>query len=194
MVSIMKSSSKDILDEIIHIYDDLRNNNIILVHHGAFTQDIILSLLSLTKERLMFVRDKKIVRKKLLNVLIECLQNITRHASREDLDGDYASILLIGSNEENYFVITGNVINNKEKEALTKKIEKINLMDPEGLNELYRDIISQGNFSEKGGAGLGLIDMAKRSGQKLQYSFNSMEKELTFFTLETNIKRALNEQ
>ena len=66
MVPIMKSSSRDILDDIIHIYDDLRNNNIILVHHGAFTQDIILSLLSLTKERLMFVRDKKIVRKKSL--------------------------------------------------------------------------------------------------------------------------------
>ena len=194
MVPIMKSSSRDILDDIIHIYDDLRNNNIILVHHGAFTQDIILSLLSLTKERLMFVRDKKIVRKKLLNVLIECLQNITRHASREDLQGDYASILLIGSNDDNYFVITGNVINKNEEKSLTEKIEKINGMDAEGLNDLYRDIISQGNFSEKGGAGLGLIDMAKRSGQKLRYNFNPIDENLTFFTLETNIKRILNEQ
>lgn len=189
----MNLSSKNILNEIIYIYEDLRKNNIILVHHGNFSQDIILSLLSLTKERLMFIKDKKIVRKKLLNVLIECLQNITRHASKEDLNNNFASILLIGSNNENYFVITGNVINNKEKENLNRKIEEINQMDIQGLNELYRQIISKGSFSEKGGAGLGLIDMAKRSGQKLKFKFDNINDEFTFFTLETNIKRELNE-
>ena len=185
----MDLKGENILKEIIHIYDDLKKNRVLLMHHGDFSQDIIMSMMSLTKERLMFLEDKKVVRKRLLNVLIECLQNITRHAGKDDLEDVFNSILLIGYNDENYFVVTGNVIKSSEVEILEGKIKLVNSLDEEGLNGLYRDIISKGSFSNKGGAGLGLIDMAKRSGEKLKYKFNEIDKKFTFFTLETNIKR-----
>jgi hypothetical protein len=185
----MHVKSKNILEKIMNIYDDLKKNKILLVHHGDFSQDIIMSMLSLTKERLMFMDDKKIVRKRLLNVLIECLQNITRHASREDLKQHYSSILFIGYNDEYYYITTGNVIKSSDVSILKKRIKEVNSLDEEGLNQLYRSIISQGNFSSKGGAGLGLIDMAKRSGEKLTDKFDDIDDNFTFFTLETKIKR-----
>jgi hypothetical protein len=44
-------------------------------------------------------------------------------------------------------------------------------------------------ISEKGGAGLGLIDIAKKTGSKLSYQFKELNDEVSFFILTSTIKR-----
>ena len=46
---------------------------------------------------------------------------------------------------------------------------------------------NNGKLSEKGGGGLGLIDIAKKSRNKLQYSFKEIDDDYSFFTLTVNI-------
>ena len=43
--------------------------------------------------------------------------------------------------------------------------------------------MGNGKLSEKGGGGLGLIDIAKKSRNKLGYSFKEIDKDYSFFTL-----------
>ncbi len=49
-------------------------------------------------------------------------------------------------------------------------MEQINNLDKDGLKDLYKEIIKNTTISEKGGAGLGFVDMARKSGQPLEYS------------------------
>jgi len=57
------------------------------------------------------------------------------------------------------------------------------------LKELYKEIIKNTTISEKGGAGLGFVDMARKSGGKLEFEFPEMNTEYCFFCLKVNVPR-----
>jgi hypothetical protein len=46
-----------------------------------------------------------------------------------------------------------------------------------------------GRMSEKGGAGLGFIDIARKSGNKLDYEFKDINGKSTFFIINTKVSR-----
>jgi hypothetical protein len=59
------------------------------------------------------------------------------------------------------------------------------------LKSLYKEIIKGGSgLTNKGGAGLGFVDMARKSGQKLEYEFEELGEGLSFFSLKTTVPRA----
>ena len=77
---------------------------------------------------------------------------------------------------------TTNPIHNSDIDLLKKKIDRVNNKTREELKALYRDTITNGHFSPKGGAGLGFIEMAKTSGNNLEYSFRKISGEFSVYT------------
>ena len=65
----------------------------------------------------------------------------------------------------------------------------MNKHDSYALKELYKTTITNGEFSPKGGAGLGFIEMAKTTGSKLEYNFESLSKEYTLYTLRISMNK-----
>ena len=57
------------------------------------------------------------------------------------------------------------------------------------LTKLYKQQIREGRLSPKGGAGLGFIDIARKTGQKLIYSFLRVDDENSFFVLTSTVPR-----
>jgi hypothetical protein len=70
-------------------------------------------------------------------------------------------------------------------------LDEINSLDKDGLKSLYKEIIkSSSGLTDKGGAGLGFVDMARKSGQKLVYKFQDIDDQTSFFSLKTIVLRA----
>jgi hypothetical protein len=65
----------------------------------------------------------------------------------------------------------------------------VNQCNKEELKNLYQGILSDGELSEKGTAGLGMIDIARKSGQKLGYDFHPVNEKYSFYSLEAKISR-----
>ena len=59
-------------------------------------------------------------------------------------------------------------------------------MSKEELKEFYKKTLNNGQMSKKGGGGLGMIDIARKTGEKLDYNFLEIDNKVSFFTL--NIK------
>lgn len=177
------------------IYDlhlSMKNNNVVLVYEGDFTQATTKSILSMAERNLESSGEESGIKKRIFNVMVEALQNIVKH-SDEVQDGDskhHSAIFLIGNEESRYSIMSGNPIRNENVPALKKSLEKINGLDKEGLKELYKEIIKNTTISEKGGAGLGFVDMARKSGEKLEWSFVDVDAEFSFFCLKVNISRS----
>ncbi|MCA1746991.1 MAG: DUF6272 family protein, partial [Bacteroidales bacterium] len=85
------------------------------------------------------------------------------------------------SNEEIRLVTTNPVLN-EEVAILKERIEQVNNKSREELKAMYIDTITNGKFSTKGGAGLGFIEMAKTSGENLEYTFESINDHFSLFT------------
>jgi len=52
---------------------------------------------------------------------------------------------------------------------------------------LYKQVLTNGQVSDKGGGGLGIIDIAKKSGEKLDYGFMPVDDFNSFFSLNVSI-------
>ena len=174
---------------IENLFTEMNSRKLTLTYQGEFTQQITKSVLSMAEKSLESRGEESIVKRKVFNVMVECLQNIVKHSYKGENILDKA-IFLIGEVEEVYEISTGNFIETREIESLTAKIQEVNNLDKEGLKILYKEIIkSKDGLSERGGAGLGLVDIARKSGNKIQYSFNNYDATHSFFSLKTRISR-----
>lgn len=177
--------------------EDLRklmvDKKLILIYEGTITHDIMVSLTKLANSKLDALEEVFFIKKKIINVMVECLQNIVRHYEQENftpqLDPEiYSPVFLMGKRADEYILASGNPISNKDAEILNSKLENINEMEKGEIRKLYREIVQNMELSSKGGAGLGFLDMARRSGQKLQFGFESIDEHHSFFYVMTIIK------
>ncbi|WP_017733166.1 SiaB family protein kinase [Nafulsella turpanensis] len=174
---------------IYELHKTMLERNLILVYEGEFTQEITKSVLAMAERNMDSMGEESSIKRKVFNVMVECLQNIVKHS--EDLhakkENKPTAIFMIGKQEASYIITSGNPIKNEEVPKLRGKLEQINGLDKDGLKQLYKDIIKNTNLSEKGGAGLGFVDMARKSGQKLEFDFQEIDSNYSFFSLKTTI-------
>ena len=63
------------------------------------------------------------------------------------------------------------------------------LMSKEELKEYYKAVLNNGEMSLKGGGGLGMIDIARKTGEKLNFSFSPVDDTYSFFSLNIKISQ-----
>ena len=178
------------LDFAYQMYKTMKTNEINLVYEGEVTQEITKTFTSITEKSLEKSQESNSVQRKVFNVMVECLQNISKHAdSLDDDENERRGIVMVSHGESSYNIITGNVIKNEKVPELKANLEQVNSLDKKGLSDLYKKQMREGKISEKGGAGLGFIDIAKKTGSQLTYEFKRLNDEVSFFILTSTIKR-----
>lgn len=177
---------------IYELHKTMLAKNLILVYEGEFTQEITKSVLSMAERNMDSMGEESSIKRKVFNVMVECLQNIVKHGEDYNPQNEkkQTAIFMIGKLDDEYVITSGNPVKNDIVELLTEKLNQINGLDKEGLKALYKEIIKGTEISEKGGAGLGFVDMARKSGQKLEFDFTEINDEHSFFSLKTTISRA----
>ena len=116
------------------------------------------------------------------------MQNVVNHADIDtDTNHDVASLLLLGRHGEDIFIITGNKILNSKVALFEKKISEINDIQHVEMREVYSEKLGKSTYSEKGGAGLGLLDIYKRSGRKLEYHIQPIDDQVSFLSLHVTV-------
>ena len=176
---------------IYDLHRAMMSHNVILVYQGDFTQETTKSILAMAERNIDSSGEESGIKRKVFNVMMESLQNIVKHTD-EIIDGQtrtHAAIFLIGREPDRYTIMSGNPIRRGNIEMLKGKLERINSLDKNGLKELYKNIIKDTTLSEKGGAGLGFVDMARKSGSKLEFAFPEVSDEYSFFSLKVNVNR-----
>lgn len=178
--------------DIYDFYDKMERNNIMLSFKGDITSELLTSILQIMESKLDNLQEEPKIKKKVYNVLVECLQNLYHHMDEVDAtavgDKTRSAIFMIGRVDTEYNIITGNYIKAENVTILKTRLDEINKLDKEQLKEYYKQVLNNGEMSQKGGGGLGMIDIARKSGQKLNYNFMPVDDKYSFFSL--NIKIA----
>jgi len=124
--------------------------------------------------------------KKMVSIMIEALENVTKYSDEFqcnlDEEKNFCPSCFINRNTNVIELITSNPVRIAHVNSLRTRIDNVNNRDKEELKELYRSTITNGEFSPKGGAGLGFIEMAKTTGNKLEYTFEDLTKEYSLYT------------
>lgn len=165
--------------------------NLNLVYEGEVDQSITKAFTALAEKNLSENNADKSTVRKVYHVMVECLQNIYKHADGVPANDEKKSqgIFIVGHDEGGYVVCTGNPIANDKVEGIKNMLDKINGLEPEEVKSLYKTQIREGVLSEKGGAGLGFIDISRKTGSKLEYKFETIDEISSFFILKTYIAK-----
>jgi hypothetical protein len=173
----------------------MKNYDVVINHKGRVGLDTIDSILHKLKVYLNHKIDDKILRKRVYTLSVECLENIFRHADLKDekemLVLNYPPRFIIEKICEDFIIHTGNIISNSNMKDVTERIEKLNGLEQDGINNLYKESLSTAEISEKGGAGLGLIVMAKTTGQKIRFDFEKINDRFSYFAMQLNLKKVI---
>lgn len=128
------------------------------------------------------------LKKKVFNVSIEVLQNLYHYFEKAHLPKEFdGGLFAIYELDNDIKIRSGNFLKNNEVNSVTSRISMINELSSEELKSLHRGVLDIGSASEQGGAGLGFIDIARKAGQNLQYSFIPIDNDYSFFILKINI-------
>lgn len=174
-------------------HETMKANQLILAYEGEVTQQLTKAFSSLAESNLEKEEENYGVRKKVFHIMVECLQNVAKHTD-DILSGGPSNpgqgIFLVGKGEDVYHVTTGNVIANDKIDEVRGMIEKVNGMTPEEVKSYFKQTLREAKLSDKSGAGLGFIDMVKKTGSKIEYHFEPLNDMTSFFLYQINIKRS----
>jgi hypothetical protein len=186
----MTQENNTFLGLVYELYKTMRTNEISLVYEGEITQEITKIFTAMTEKNLEKNAESNTVQRKVFHVMVECLQNISKHAdSMDEQSEERRGIVMISRDDDNYNVITGNIVKNDKVPEMTKNLEYINSLDKDEITALHKQQMRGGVLSDKGGAGLGFIDMVKKTGSKLIFQFQELGDDASFFFLTSTVKR-----
>ncbi|SRR6056297_458039 len=168
------------------------NNKNIISFEGHIDKNVVDNILHELKLKLKILNLEVLTRKRIYSASVECLDNIYRHSeiktNRDKLSEDYPSRFIVKEAQEGYTIEAGNIVQNTEIKDLKGRLEKLNELEPVGVNSLYKDtIMKSAGLSDKGGAGLGLIVVAKTTRKNLFYDFQPLNNKYSYFILKVNI-------
>ena len=186
--------NKDFLELVYSFNESMESKNVKLVYKGEITHQVTKAFTSITETNMLVEEEPNSVQKKVFHVIVEFLQNISKHADYmgDESHEEGSGVFLLCKDDENYVITTGNILMKQKEAAIGEVLDKINSLDKEGLKALYKQQIKEGRLSDKGGAGLGFIDIAKKTGNPLDYKFVPLNDEFSFFIISSTISRTQN--
>jgi hypothetical protein len=165
----------------------LHQEDVILAYKGRIAPEILRSVLRTTESNLSATGEKVPTRKKIFNILVELVQNLMKHVDM-DAEGERSnSTLMVIKENSDYIISTGNFIYKSSSNNIVNKIEELNKMSKEEIRHYFMENMEKNELSNKGGAGLGLIDIVRKSGEKLEYFIESIDAHTDYLILQIRV-------
>ena len=153
---------------------------------GAITFGTIEMLLNRLRVAPDFEGLSKPVRKRLYSVFVESIDNMFKYGVKQN--GGARNLarpprISVVREGELFKVRSGNLVVNDDIGDLKFKIDRVNQLNNEALKSLYEEVINKESRASDTGAGLGLITMAMRTAADIDYTFESINNDYSFFEL-----------
>ncbi len=176
------------LKDVYDFYQRMEDEKVILSFKGEFSAELLTSILHIMESKMIELSIPMQMKKRVFNVLVECFQNLYHHidvaAAEAPITGSKnAAIVMVKYVDEKILVLTGNYIPKVSTDELKKKLVLVNELDQQELKELYQQRLLHNSVSKKGTAGLGIIDIARKSKNELGYEFIEVDDNYSFFCL-----------
>ncbi len=191
-LSLADTSRMD-LSHVRGLYDALSGDRLSFGYSGLFHDEHTSRLITLGEEHLEREGAERSMKGKLAFVMVEAYQNIVRHRApvpEGALQGKARSVFLFRSRAGQYEVTAINPVVESDAGRVAANVDRLGAMDMQQLKQVFLRGLQSEERTERGGAGLGLIEMARRSGNPLRYGFAELDQEHRLFLLQVALGRA----
>jgi hypothetical protein len=182
----MKKTEIDIQD----VYTFMNEKNILFSFVGDLSHEVTSSLLKNVKLSINRIAGvKAVIKKKLYNIIVECIDNVATHNIHHDVrHGHVPPVLFILSRHSGHFkIITGNYVTAPDIRKIKSHIDTINTLNRHRLKKWYLEEFAIRNHPKNYNRTLGLIEIGLKAKGKLHYDFKAIGKGYSFYTFQAEV-------
>jgi len=170
--------------------DFFSTERILICFNGPTSRTLISEIGVALKEHIESSSESVSAAMDVFSVYIEMSQNIRHYAGAmaySDADAT-ATVVIAETSDGHYVVSAGNVVQASDGASLVERVTSLSTLDKSGLKALYKEQLRQPRREgARTGAGLGLIDVARKSSAPLQCSLDELGGGKAFFTIRATI-------
>ena len=156
--------------------------NSLLQYSGNITQEYVDEVIEFVSK----LEEKPALIRKISFLIVETLQNVIHHSDKTPSGETFAYFELLKS-EEGYEIKTGNLLLKEKTEELYKRLQCVTTSSEEEIKEKIINKLGQEGFTEKGGAGIGLLSIRKRVNEGMSYNIEYFKENYNFIHFEIKI-------
>lgn len=172
--------------DLYNYKQELQKDGIIFSFSGPMSHEIIEGIGSAIRIKIAEGEngDKQIALK-VFAIFVEQVENVINYSVEKDHEDSELSfgVVVVGKKDGHFFISGGNKIPNDKVQKLDDNLSKLAKMDKDELKIHYKERRKAAKDEDSKGAGIGFIEMARKSSKPLEYSFKEIDENYSFFTI-----------
>ncbi len=172
--------------DLFSLREQFNRNRIMLCFNGPISRSLIEEVGHALKNYLQTDKVHPSAAMDVFGIYVELTQNIRHYAGSKGNDDitNSATVIVGRSAEGRYVVQAGNLVEQADGEAVLARIQAIAAMDKATLKAAYKEQLRKPRDPNAStGAGLGLLDMARKSAEPLSAQLSLSEQGRAFLTV-----------
>jgi hypothetical protein len=167
----------------VDIRSAMQASGVIMAYNGSVSDELMVTLADILKNRMEGLDDAKRSRT-VFSVFMEGMQNLIWHGRTTH---DSTGMVCISQQDNEITIVCGNRIARADSVKLRGTLEQLQSADKDTIRQLYRDGMSRSNEHEGPGAGLGLLEIARRASHPISFAFMDIDESQVDFFLAARI-------
>ena len=168
-------------DKVQLFYNVLKSDSLSFLFQGSYNDDMTEGILELMEYNIDNFEGLTRKKKKISFLIVECFQNIVRHGAMGDEYEIPEGVFIMRNSGDINYISSINYIDNEIVAPLKETLGKLKSLTKDELKQFYLKTLVNTPVSGKGGAGLGLIELARKSTLPLSYEFKRLDDKLSLF-------------
>jgi len=180
-------------NDYLRFRDDLAGKGIIFSFTGYVTESILTALGEALRHKMRLDDADPQVTRKVFSVFVEQVQNIIRYSADREEQGAAEPLALssgmvtVGRDEGRFFVVCGNTVTPADARKLEARLSELARMDRDELRKYYKTKLREPPEEDSKGASIGLIEIARRASEPIEFDFLELDAQRVFFCLKAYI-------
>jgi len=132
------------------------------------------------------LNEKRPLIRKISFLTVEIIQNIIHHSDKTPKGETFAYFELLQESDD-YIIKSGNLLSKDKTDELEKRLQSVTTLTEEEIKETIIGKLENESFTEKGGAGIGLLSIKKRVKEGMDYTIEYFKEDYNFIHFEIKI-------
>ncbi len=179
-----------ILNSLYSYKQNLERDGIIFSFSGPMSHEIIEGIGGAIRAKIGGGEDgDKKAALKVFSIFVEQVENVINYSVEKDSKNCSMGfgVVVVGKKDGVFFISGGNRIEREKQGKLEEYLTKLAAMDKDELKVYYKERRRAGKEDDSKGAGIGFIEMARKSSKPLEFNFQKIDTKYSFFTINISI-------
>lgn len=175
----------------------LKKRGVMLCYSGYVTEAVLAGVGDALKQKMTIDEASTKTIRSVFAIFVEQMQNMIRYSAEKEPELIASGVqppfelrygvLAISQAKDGFAVEAGNLVLHQDVEPLRERLARLASADKDALKAFYKEQLKTPPENESKGAGIGLIEIARRANKPIAFDFFAVDDRFAFFTLRAEI-------